>query len=218
MTQELTKQNPKLAWSAAFEKSRAKANREYETQLIKIIQDTASLGSASVQLVFLDKNHPPNGLNTVRSLLDLHIPRQDLVVHKLYLIPEQQASCTLLFDYPFSLEFISQILTYGLNRKEHGTLDNQNLPKLFGVILMFLRMNKGIKFNAAFLKKYGLDGFVQAKLTDDRNKVDKELEEAIIGCLRETPSKGLINEKSKMLQTLIEAVKQKQKEPSPPFE
>jgi len=59
---------------------------------------------------------------------------------KLHLIP--QVENELIDGFPFSYELVGQSLYNGFHRKEHGTLDNSDVPKLFAIILMFLNLNK----------------------------------------------------------------------------
>jgi len=42
---------------------------------------------------------------------------------------------------PFSYQFVAQCVHNSLNRTEHETLDNSDVPKAVAVLLMFLRMN-----------------------------------------------------------------------------
>ena len=58
---------------------------------------------------------------------------------KLYLIPE--ITKQKLPYYPFSYQFVAQCVHNSLNRTEHETLDNSDVPKAVAVLLMFVRMN-----------------------------------------------------------------------------
>ena len=40
-----------------------------------------------------------------------------------------------------------------MNRSDHETLDNSNVPKLFGIQFMFFKMNKNAEFDNAFLER-----------------------------------------------------------------
>jgi hypothetical protein len=64
---------------------------------------------------------------------------------KVYLIPT--ITNKLIEDYPFSYAFFAQVFYNSVNRKKHQTLDNSDIPKNFGVIFDFMRLNKSAQFN-----------------------------------------------------------------------
>jgi hypothetical protein len=90
----------------------------------------------------------------------------DILYTKLYLIPKIKNK--YIRPYPFSYEFAMQCLQYGCQSEECGTLDNSNLPKLFGILLKFFNFNKNIyKFDDQFLKKHKLDGYLMLPMTNE---------------------------------------------------
>lgn len=134
----LSKSN--ISREQAFEKSRVAANKYYKQDLTSLIRNTSNLKPGAHHIIFLDKNHPPNGgIQGVTQLIDNEIPK-GIQYQTLYMIPTRKNETIL--DFPFSYEFVAQNLHNGLNRDKHDTLDNSNIPKLFAISLMFLNMNK----------------------------------------------------------------------------
>jgi hypothetical protein len=64
---------------------------------------------------------------------------------KVYLRPTIEGE--LIKDYPFSYTFLAHVLTNAVNRKNHPTLDNSDLPKAFGIIFSYMRFNKGWSYD-----------------------------------------------------------------------
>jgi len=95
-------------------------------------------------VIYLDKNHPINGIAAATNIIDQKMP-SGLKYTKLYLIPEIEND--LIPDYPFSFEMVGQCLLNGLNRKDHNTLNNSNVPLLFAIIFMFLKLNACSQFD-----------------------------------------------------------------------
>lgn len=72
----------------SFERSRKAANNKYKAKFIEIINETANLKPNCVHVVFLDKNHPPNGgIEAATDIIDSNMPA-GVEYQKLYLHPE----------------------------------------------------------------------------------------------------------------------------------
>lgn len=100
-TNALLKKNPKLTYNEAFEKSRVKANQNYDSKLNEIITRlTKEAKKGELSIVFLDKNHPPNGIFNAVNLIDRAMP-SSVPYRKLYLVPEVD-STSFAVDLPFS--------------------------------------------------------------------------------------------------------------------
>lgn len=202
--------NKQLTEEEAFNRSRSKANKLYEDAVNEVITrlTTANPPSNRTQILFLDKNHPVNGIKQAVSMLDNH---KQLRCKKLYLIPDAQPSSDFIPEYPFCYEFVAQSLHYGLHRRTHGTLSNRNLPRVFSVILQFVGMNHKVQFNQKFLDENGLDGFLRVPMTNDSELsrlLPDSLKNAIDDCIDRLPRKGkALPESNEHLLRLIEEVK-----------
>ena len=85
--EKVLQKDPKIARADAFEKSRKKANDRYKQEMIKVIKQTAEMKAQETEIIFFEKNHPPNGIGAVNEVIDRHIP-QEVDFLKLYLVPE----------------------------------------------------------------------------------------------------------------------------------
>jgi hypothetical protein len=92
----------------------------------------------------MDKNHPANAIENVLRVIQPIMPKS-VEYSFVYLVPE--ITNQSVDQFPFSYEFFGQCFCNGQNRKDHATLSNENVPKLFAIQLMFLLMNKNIAFN-----------------------------------------------------------------------
>lgn len=117
--------------------------------------------SSSVHVIFIDKNHPPNGLDKTVSMINQNLPR-DCVSKKLYLIPKIYSP---IKDYPFSTQFFLQCYYRLQKRVEHETLSNENPILSTQVLFMFFKMFHRQLFGDNFQSDYNLDGFMEVPLT-----------------------------------------------------
>jgi len=124
--------NKKLKQDQAFEKGRKQAVAEYNDELIGLINDACtSLKDGETRVIYLDKNHPPEGgIKAAVAMIDRYMS-DHIPYCKLHLIP--QIENDKIPKYPFSYEFVAQSMYNGLQRNDHPTLDNKDLPKLFGI-------------------------------------------------------------------------------------
>ena len=100
---------------------------------------------------------------------------------KIYLVP--QITNETIENYPFSYEFLGQVLYAGSNRKDHATLTNENVPKLFCIMFMFLNMNKRTKFNGKLLENNNLHQFLRLPFTNEDLKASDDLKKALDLCI-----------------------------------
>ena len=117
--------------------------------MTEIIKGTWNLRENQVHVVFLDKNHPPNGgIENATSQIDEQMPA-GVEYTKVYLIPSIKQP--QVQDFPLSYECIGQCLYNGSKRDNHETLDNKDVPKLFAIQLMFLAMNRNCTYDQGLL-------------------------------------------------------------------
>lgn len=82
-------------------------------------------GKGQTHVIFLDKNHPANGLKRIVDECKKNL-KGNIIVKKLYLIPEDVDSTkrNRVKNMPFSENFVCQLLAWGQQRTDHETLDN----------------------------------------------------------------------------------------------
>jgi len=67
----------------------------------------------------------------------------------------------------------------GMNRKIHPTMDNSDIPKLFGVMMVFLNLNKGCRFDSKFAHDNGLNSLLSLPLTNESLEISDNLKNSI---------------------------------------
>lgn len=95
----------------------------------------------------------------------------------------------------------------GMNREKHETLDNSDIEKMIGVLLMFLNMNKKCSFNATFLKEQGLSDFLTLPLTNEGFEAPEEFCAALDDTIEVLPRNDILDRSNKHLTNLIKEVK-----------
>jgi deoxyadenosine/deoxycytidine kinase len=70
----------------AFERTAQPAGKEYFSKFKRIIKDSGK-SKSPVHIIFLDKNHPPNGIQKAVQTIDESISK-DVIIKKLYLVPD----------------------------------------------------------------------------------------------------------------------------------
>lgn len=114
---EILDQNPEMSKQDAFDKSAKRARNDYRADMIELIKDTKSLKPNQIRVIYLDKNHPPNGgIESVTKMIDDLMP-QSVEYTKLYLVPEIKNP--QLNNFPFSFQFLYQVLFNAYHRKDH---------------------------------------------------------------------------------------------------
>jgi len=71
---------------------------------------------------------------------------------------------------------MAQVFANACKRENHETLDNTDLPKVFGVILMFLGFNLNVNFNNEFLKYSRLDSLMELPLTNENIQLNGDFQ------------------------------------------
>ena len=139
-TQKIIEQNPNWPKDKAFEKSGKPANAVYKAQQIELIKGCAKLKEGQVRIIYLDKNHPPNGgIAGSVGVIDQYMPK-GVQYTKLHLIPDRKKP--QIPEFPFSYELMAQSFYNASKREVHETIDNTDIPKIFAIQIMFMKMSK----------------------------------------------------------------------------
>lgn len=178
--------HPGVSNKDAFDKTGKTATQNFNKRVEQLIRESEKSHSC-VHIIFIDKNHPPNGLDKTVGMIKQHLP-VGCVSKKLYLIPKIYAP---IKDYPFSAQFFLQCYYRLQKRDEHETLSNENPLLSTQVLFMFFKMFNRESFGDTFQTDYSLDGFLEVPLTveDPVIQVPKEILSLIDEILKST-SKG----------------------------
>jgi hypothetical protein len=123
-------------------------------------------GANRYHFVFLDKNHPPNAISRAVDDISAGVGNggAECIVKKLYLIPSLEVAHQFS-NYPFSINMLAQVFSWGQSRKDHETLDNSDPVKMVEVQCMFMKFNEGVVYDDAFLRRNGLDGYLRVPMS-----------------------------------------------------
>mmetsp|Transcript_18974 Transcript_18974/g.32415 ORF Transcript_18974/g.32415 Transcript_18974/m.32415 type:complete len:316 (-) Transcript_18974:662-1609(-) len=206
-TQFLMEKNGKLSKDKAFELSGKKAIQAYNAECLRMVKETASMKPGEVRVIYFDKNHPiqgglDNAIDTIDSNMPPNVPYQ-----KTYLSPLCRGKLVPP-NYPFSYTFLAQCLHNGANRSEHETLDNSDLPKLFGIMLMFFNLNRGFTSFAEKMEQKPIDFLMRLPMTNETLRLDEGFTHKINRVISQIPNRGLISPDNQLLLELIDLVKQ----------
>lgn len=151
--------------------------------LIKTINASANL----LHILFVDKNHPPNGFEKAVTLLKIDLKKTiDLKI--IAIAPKIVNPLKIGHnEYPFSLNFLFTCLARSLARKDHETLKG-NPIKVFDVILMFFNMYRGVKINKSILENIGFDYLIRLSYVREdetsEGKISDEIKKNIKECIQ----------------------------------
>ena len=135
----------------------------------------------TLQVLFVDKNHPPNGIDKAMGLITADGAKN--VDLKIIAIAPFFENGSKIHNLPFSLGFVETCLKRSLARPEHETLRGDAI-KVFDIILMFCRMYKGFKMSSEYLKSLGFDDlwllpYHKEKIIEGEEKEMKNLESCL---------------------------------------
>ena len=94
----------------------------------------------------------------------------------------------------------------GLMRKDHETLDNSDLPKLFGVQLKFMSLNRNCRYDMGLAERQCFNQYLTLPLTNEKIQVPDEFRKALNETLAALPAKDLIDNDDPKLLNMIQVV------------
>lgn len=77
---------------------------------------------------------------------------------------------------------------------------------MFGIVFMFLAMNRNSCYNEQFIQKQGISGFLRLPLTNEDIEISEEMKEVLNNTIKVIPPKGLLDEKSPQLGQLLKTI------------
>ena len=165
----------------AFDATAKMGPREYGNALAQMCANAVNADKGSSHVLFLDKNHPVNGIkravDDIRKLITGRVN-----IKKLYMIPEVPADKASRVNFlPYPENFICQFFAWGQQRTDHETLDADDPHNMLEVQLMFLRMSRNEVFNDSFLRKHQIDGFLRVPMSVESFELPQEL----INCFKQ---------------------------------
>ncbi len=86
----------------AYDKTGKTATIEFNKRIEKLLKDADNKKNSNVHIVFIDKNHPVNGIDKTVTMVKNNIPKE-CTFRTLYLIPQINDPMP---NYPFSFSFL----------------------------------------------------------------------------------------------------------------
>ena len=161
----MAEEKPLLPPHVQFENTRKEADCNFMEEIEKKLNMRLKPNS----VMFIDKNHPPNGikkiLNHIRNSLPKHYKPEIIAF-----VPHMQESRNFKFDYdfyiteiekevryPFSLDFFIKSVCRVQCRQNHETMNGDGVTS-YGIMLMFFNLFKHKPLDTTSLKGLGFDG------------------------------------------------------------
>jgi hypothetical protein len=97
----------------AFDATGRSGPKAYGDAFARLCSEAHTSVKGKNHVIFLDKNHPVNGIPRVLDDIRKNL-RGNIIVKKLYLVPDVSAGKpTRLAEYPFSENFLCQMFSWG---------------------------------------------------------------------------------------------------------
>jgi hypothetical protein len=185
----LSAKEPGLSENVLFARTRESADEIFTKLLINNLKERTQ----EDKVIFLDKNHPPNGVKKAIDLINAHKPRH-ADVRFLALMPKSKPSPPIKIgdkevSYPFSLETCLSCLVTVQTRKNHETL-NGNGADSAAIVLMFYNMFRDFKFDGQVLKDMGFNGGISVDFFGENTAFSKDALDKLTEILSKLPKAG----------------------------
>ena len=99
----------------------------------------------------------------------------------------------------------------GGQRSDHPTLSNEDLPKLYGIQLKFMSLNKNCVYNEMLALRQKFNSYITLPLTNENIKIPNEFGEALRAAMANMPDKELPSPNEPTLLGLIKVVQNNSK-------
>jgi hypothetical protein len=163
--------------SALFSQTRDSANEAFDKMLVHYLKEK----SLEDKVIFIDKNHPPNGIRKTIEFINKN-KTKFADVRLIALLPKTKSTFTIRVKdndvvYPFSAETCLNCLMHVQIRKNHETLNGKGVDSA-AVLLMFYNMFRDFKTDQTTFKDFGFNGncameFFNEGVTFSQQAIDK---------------------------------------------
>ena len=162
----------KLTNEEVFEKSSSKTRELFFTEISKELKEISTQNNNKFNIIFLDKNNPPNILQTSIQFIQEKLSKYKNLNTKITLItPINQTMKKSSF--PFSKKLLFFCLNRVFKRENHETLEGNYKKKLY-VLLMFYNFYNRIKFcKESYRNTLQLDYFIEFPFVNEDNNEEE---------------------------------------------
>jgi hypothetical protein len=163
--------NKKVSHEELFEKTTKKTRDQFFKDLRAMI-DQVSYMQEQDHIIFLDKNHPPQALDSTMTELQ-HISVPNVEIKVVAVIPLCYKNLRVHNkEYPFSENFVLNCMSRAIKREGHQTLIGEPL-KILNVVTMFVQQFKDFKFKGPSLSKLNIDYYIELPFTIESKEADE---------------------------------------------
>lgn len=188
------------------------SQKEFKQRLEELIKE-AGKTHLPAHFVFLEKNHPPEAIESV--LRTIRESAQGLNVQVIALASSNDSECitTTKHFYPFSANLFLTCFDEVQKRKEHETLVGRGVESA-KVCLLFMNLFKNFRLDKFSLNKIGFDKVIYVSFVNEEHPtvIPKELTNALINTLQKS-HKDFDDNKLQNLVNIHENLKLEFKEP-----
>ena len=161
--------NPEKSKDEIYEKTQKRTSIKFENDLRKALEKK----SLKKQVVFIDKNHPPNGVEKTLSQIS-QLKNDDQQTKTIVLLPD--FSTGHIPDY-----FIVKCFLRILERKAHPTLGNENPYHAAEILFNFVSYFR--KFDFSKFSNTGIDQIIRINFVENPGfELPDEISEAVERC------------------------------------
>ena len=141
------KANPGGSVNDGIKATTREASKAFMSALSDKLISLSKKKAQDLQVIYLDKNFPPEQINVTIASINAHARGSEVQVKKVALVPQIE---TRYKDYPFSLTFLIQCFNRCLERNGHLTMPNDDPCRLAKLIILFFQAFNGTKLDAEF--------------------------------------------------------------------
>jgi len=176
--------DPKICHQEAYDTT----GQEAEAKFFENLEDSivsSHTHNRELEVIFLDKNHPPEEIKRLIDFLHEDRFKQDYNIKIVMIRPSCVTNyCIEGNSYPFSLSLLLKCLRRAIDRKNHDTLIGDNM-KMLSVIFFFFKAYTNFGTKSSHFESIGADLVVKVPFTDEDEATEKKLHDQIAKKLNE---------------------------------
>ena len=191
-----------------FEEIREKTSKQSKNLFVErfsILMKSINSSNENLHVLFVDKNHPPNGgIEKAIKLLKDNV-KKGIDLKVIAIAPKCVNPLKINHnEFPFSLNFLITCLKRSCDRKDHDTLQGDD-QKVFDVIMMFFKFYRGFKINLENIQNQGFDYLINLSYVCETENSDEKISENLKGLVKEYLKK--VKDSDGNIQNLVEAIR-----------
>jgi len=180
----LRAKHPSICHQEAYDTT----GQEAEAKFFESLEDSIVNGSRQnreIEVIFMDKNHPPEEIKRLINFLREDRFKQDYNIKIVIIRPSCVKNYLIESNaFPFSLSLLMKCLRRAIDRKNHETLVGEK-EKMVRVLLFFFKSYTNFGTESSHFESIGADLVVKLPFTDEDEETEKKLHDQIAAKLNE---------------------------------